>query len=155
MSTQENDSIISYPSGMFPSVSGKKLEWDSGADVGYLNLDLSKENLSAVEKIVLKGLGSDGTSEKKIVFEKKKDKSSKAPVSVIIERKLLDTKSKEQKEELKKIDENQKIFFTDKNEDQENKMSSARFSESHPDFIRTNKGKVEKKFLVERVKCKY
>lgn len=70
MSTQENDSIVSNPPGMSPGASGKKLEWDSGADVGYLNLDLSKENLSTIERIVLRGLSSDGTSEKDVVYEK-------------------------------------------------------------------------------------
>ena len=71
LSTQENDSLASNPLGMSPGASSKKLEWDSGADVGYLNLDLSKENLSTIEKIVLKGLSSDGDTEKNVIFEKK------------------------------------------------------------------------------------
>lgn len=57
------------------STSGKKLEWDSGADVGYLNLDLSKENLSTIERIILRGLSNDGKSEKKVVYEKKPEQS--------------------------------------------------------------------------------
>lgn len=84
MSTQENDSVVSNPPGMSPGASGKKLEWDSGADVGYLNLDLSKENLSTIERIVLKGLSSDGLSEKNVVYEKKGDEPS---LKFVLERK--------------------------------------------------------------------
>lgn len=77
LSTQENDSIASAAPGMSPtsSTSGKKLEWDSGADVGYLNLDLSKENLSTIERIILKGLSNDGKSEKNVVYANKPEKS--------------------------------------------------------------------------------
>lgn len=78
LSTQENDSLASTALGMSPtsSTSGKKLEWDSGADVGYLNLDLRKENLSTIERIILKGLSNDGKSEKRVIYEKKPEPRS-------------------------------------------------------------------------------
>ncbi|KAL0276692.1 UNVERIFIED_CONTAM: hypothetical protein PYX00_004207 [Menopon gallinae] len=88
LSTQENDSNTSNLFGMSPtsSTSGKKLEWDSGADVGYLNMDLSRENLSTIERIILKGLGEDGLSKKQVVFQRNEKDQSVYPTKFVLER---------------------------------------------------------------------
>lgn len=103
------------------STSGKKLEWDSGADVGYLNLDLSKENLSTIERIILRGLSNDGKSEKKVVYEKRLEKPEprsnrskfileRKPSEIVIEevqeeKNIGDNKPGEKMSEEKKVEE--------------------------------------------------
>lgn len=127
LSTQENDSIASTAHGMSPtsSTSGKKLEWDSGADVGYLNLDLSKENLSTIERIILRGLSNDGKSEKKVIYEKRPEKPEprsnrskfileRMPSELVIEevqeeKNIGDAKPKEEKSDEKKTEESKEI----------------------------------------------
>lgn len=54
---------LSSPSS---STSARRLEWDSGADVGYLNMDMSKDKLSTIERVTLQGLAREGQIAKKV-----------------------------------------------------------------------------------------
>lgn len=68
------------------STSGKKLEWDSGADVGYLNRDVAKENMSTIERIILKGLSDDGLSKKQSDYQITETEPSLYQTKCVLER---------------------------------------------------------------------
>lgn len=47
------------------NISGR-MEWDSAADVGYIEMDMSKEKLSTLERVTLEGMARKGNAEKKV-----------------------------------------------------------------------------------------